>query len=564
MPGIAGNARFLPSEVRTIRGRGLGTMDERLRSENAARSAPNGGRGEYRARRGSDGVAAMAALVLVLPLSGCGAGGDKAGAEAAPAAVVLTMLNPLGANDSSAFVEAVEAASNGSMTIEVTTNWHNDDALKEGDLIGAVEDGEAQLGITPVRAWHDAGVRSFDALIAPLLVDTQELQTAVLKSDVAGEMLAGVSAAGVTGIGIVPGPMRTPAGITRDLLDVSDYNGASIVISPSAVAARSFQALNATVTASVFEHAPIDTFDGLEQHIEALDGNLYDDTVRSITTNVNLWPRPLVVFGNTAALAALTDNQRQILQQAAITAVDTKTVADEAGATYAVGNVCRRGKVDFKQATSAQLDALHARFEPVYQWLREDPLTADYLDRIQEMSATVVVDPAAADSWACPDESDVAASGEATEPAHHPEQIDGVYTLTTTYEQELAAGDPHPIEENYGNYIFVFDNGRFAFTQEQGESCTWAYGRIRVDGDKLIWDVEDGGGQAPNNAYNKNGERFAYSWSLYQEVMTLGFAPGELSPEPFLAAEWHRISETPDASALNQKCPPPAEAFPAG
>lgn len=519
--------------------------------------------GQRRLGAGACTAAAMATASL-LALSACGAGGDKAGAEAAPEPVVLTMLDPLSFDGSRGFVDEVERVSNGRLRIEVVGNWHNKDVTKEGDLIAAVRDGEAQLGITPVRAWHDAGVRSFDALIAPFLVDSLELQTAVLKSDIAGQMLAGASTAGVAGIGILPGPMRQPMGITRDLLGASGYDGASIAISPSAVATRSFEALGATATVSVFEHESMAPFDGMELHIEALDGNLYDDTVQSITTNVSLWPRPLVLFGNSAAMAALSADQRQFLQQAAVTAIDAKDATDLAVARYAVGNVCRRGKVTFLRATPAQLDELRARFAPVYQWLREDPATAGFLDRIQALSPAAVVDPAAPDLWTCPDDSDATASGHSAEPAHHPEQIDGVYTMNTTYEQELATGDPRPIEENYGSFVFVFDRGRFAFTQEQGPSCTWAYGRIKADGDKLIWDFEDGGGQAPNGAYNNPGEHFAYAWSLYREVMTLSRAPGELSPEPFLAAEWHRTSQTPDHAALNQKCPPPAEAFPEG
>ena len=45
--------------------------------------------------------------------------------------------------------------------------------------------GEAPLGMTGASAWHDQGIRSFDALLAPMLVDRNELQTAVLHSDIA-------------------------------------------------------------------------------------------------------------------------------------------------------------------------------------------------------------------------------------------------------------------------------------------------------------------------------------------------------------------------------------------
>ncbi len=37
----------------------------------------------------------------------------------------------------------------------------------------------------------------------------------------------------------------------------------------------------------------------------------------------------------------------------------------------------------------------------------------------------------------------------------------------------------------------------------------------------MTWDFEGGGGEAPNNATNKPGEEFGFSWSLYRDVLTL-------------------------------------------
>ncbi len=85
-------------------------------------------------------------------------------------------------------------------------------ATMEHDAIDAVRSGDAPLGLAAVRAWHDQGIRSFDALVAPLLVDRPELQAAVLHSDVAADMLAGLDGSGLTGIGILPGPMQPPGG----------------------------------------------------------------------------------------------------------------------------------------------------------------------------------------------------------------------------------------------------------------------------------------------------------------------------------------------------------------
>src|SRR5919199_1134738 len=131
----------------------------------------------------------------------------------------------------------------------------------ETDAIRAVRAGQADLAIVPTRAWHEAGVTSFDALVAPLAVDSMALQAKVLASDLPAQMLAGVTPLGLTGIGILPGPMRKPAGITRALRVPSDYRGTTIAYSRSAVADRALRALGATPVASAFERADISAFD---------------------------------------------------------------------------------------------------------------------------------------------------------------------------------------------------------------------------------------------------------------------------------------------------------------
>ena len=50
-----------------------------------------------------------------------------------------------------------------------------------------------------------------------------------------------------------------------------------------------------------------------------------------------------------------------------------------------------------------------------------------------------------------------------------------------------SAAAPEYLDENWGHWIFVFDRGRFAITQENRTSCTWGYGTFSVDGDKTTW-----------------------------------------------------------------------------
>ena len=64
-------------------------------------------------------------------------------------------------------------------------------------MIGDVEAGKADLGWTGSRAFDSVGVASFDALHAPLLIDSYALEQRVLKSPVVGDMLDGLKPLGV-------------------------------------------------------------------------------------------------------------------------------------------------------------------------------------------------------------------------------------------------------------------------------------------------------------------------------------------------------------------------------
>ncbi len=510
----------------------------------------------------------VALLALMAPLAGCGATGNaseaaggKAGGSVPAEPVVLRMLNPTGAPESQDFVSAVEKISNGQLRIEVVDEWRlnsGGDLTSEHDAIDAVRAGNAPLGITAVRAWHDQGIRSFDALIAPLVIDRPAVQGAVLHSDIATDMLTGLNGSGMTGIGILPGPMRHPVGITRDLKGPSDYQGAVIATPPSVVVERSLETLGAIPTKSGFNGAPVDTFDGIDQQLSSVAGNQYDAAAKSATTNVTLGPRPLVIYGNSAALAGLSEQNRTFLIDAARATVDIKAANDRATEAEDVGFLCRRGLIAFEKASPTQVQALRDKLQPLYQWLREDTATAEFLDRIAQLADSVPVDSVSDAPIECPDANRSAGA------TASPTPIDGTYTTTSTLDDLKAAGIPASawVPENYGDSVYVYDRGRFATTQHNDEACTWAYGRYSVAGDVLTWDFEGGGGQAPTNAANKPGEEFGFHWSLYRDVLTLTKMDGMISPL-MDGNQWkfQRVSATPDPSALNQQCPPPAAAF---
>ena len=127
--------------------------------------------------------------------------------------------------------------------------------------------GKADLGVAGSRAWDSVGVRSFRALEAPLLIDSYALQDAVLNSGLSGRMLTGLVPLGLIGIGVLPGPLRYPVGITRPLLRPSDYAGQRIGVQQSLLAISTFRALGATPVWFAVE-APVAGFDGVEQGVD--------------------------------------------------------------------------------------------------------------------------------------------------------------------------------------------------------------------------------------------------------------------------------------------------------
>jgi hypothetical protein len=128
---------------------------------------------------------------------------------------------------------------------------------------------------------------------------------------------------------------------------------------------------------------------------------------------------------------------------------------------------------------------------------------------------------------------------------------------------DADAEDAHAAStsENWGHWIFVFDHGRFAITQENAKACTWGYGTFSVRGTRASWKFADGGGIAPNNAENKPGEFFVYDLSAYRDTLELAPVDGQISPYNFRAKPWRRLSKTPTRRFFSKRCPPPARAL---
>ena len=329
-------------------------------------------------------VLSSSLLVAALLLAGCGSGrSDKAGGTSGDP-TVLTLANSLGEpRELRAFAEEVERRSKGSLRIRMANHWREGQTDYERGLVRDVARGKADLGWVGSRAWSTFGVHDFDALTAPMLVDSYALERAVVRSPVVERMLPGIERFGIVGLGVLPGPLRYALAARRPLLRPSDFAGVRVGHQPGGSAVAALRALGATpvVIPSGGEWRGLDA---VEQQVVSISGNSYERHAKHLTSNVVLWPRPLVVFAGKGAMPQLSSEQRAVLRDAMSAAVDE---ADRIGRKLeadALADLCTRG-IKLASASRADVDALREALAPVTARLRRVERTNAAITAIEKL-----------------------------------------------------------------------------------------------------------------------------------------------------------------------------------
>jgi TRAP-type C4-dicarboxylate transport system substrate-binding protein len=495
-------------------------------------------------------AARLAAFALVASsLAGCSVGGsERVGGEPPAETRVLTMLDPFSnRQELTEFVGEVSRLSHGALRIRVVPAGDAGPDY-EATLIRGMRRGRADLAFVGSRAWDEFGVHSLRALQAPLLIDSYRLQERVLTSELVGPMLDELRPLGLVGIGILPGSIRRPLGVPHPLAAPSDFKGLTIGTQQSRVADATLRALGARPQRLPAAVSSLAGLDGIEHRVAAIEVERLDVDGSHLMTNVNLWPRPLVLFAGARSYRRLSGDQRRILRTAAANVVPEKVAAERGLEAETAANLCRKGRAKFDAATPAELSALRRAVEPVYRELQRDPRTRSAIEAIQRLKLQLAEPPAELRN--CERAAKTLTSAAATE-------IDGVWRMET----DRRAARPDYLDENWGDWIYVFDRGRFAFTQENETACTWGYGTYAVDGNRMSWTFEDGGGIAPNNAMNRPGEYFEFDFSAYRDTLTVTPVKDQISPLNFRAKPWRRLSDTPSRGHFSKRCRPPAAAL---
>jgi TRAP-type transport system periplasmic protein len=464
-------------------------------------------------------AAQAATVIAALLVAGCSAAtvNKAGGSDANP--VVLTLADVENTSVTvQAFADAVNSLSSGSLRIRVKLNWRQGDAHYESHLIQDVEAGKvADLGVAGVRAFDVVGVDSFQALVAPLLIDSYPLEKQVLRSDIPNTMLRGLEPAGMTGLVVVPGPLRKPLGLTRPLVSASDYRGARIGNREGRVNEATMRALGATATTYVPGH--ISGLAGMEIHLDGIPGNNYDRNATELTGNVNLWPRAQALFINTHRWTALDAQQQGWLHQAAARSLSTALGQLDRGQAAAADILCKRG-LKIVSATTGELAEIRHAVQPVYDELGRDPRTAAWLAEIARLRQTTHAP--ADDARSC-DGSSLAKKTTSVTP------LDGTWVVSFSRAELMAAGaDPsEDLPDNYGRFTMTFHKGSFqdvASTPSGSGSGTYL-----VRGSTVT--LTSTSGCCP-------GETFTATWSVYRDTLT--FKRGV--PTPLRVKPWRRVS----------------------
>jgi hypothetical protein len=313
------------------------------------------------------------------------------------------------------------------------------------------------MGLIPARAWDRLGVTSLQALQAPFLVDNEALVDAVVMSDLARDMLAGLDEAGVVGIALLPEGLRYPVGFDGPMITLGDFAGANVRVPPSDASFRLFEALGATpldVTPDDFSAAVDDrAIAGAESEF-ARGGEL--PRPGAFTTNLSPFAKESAIVANEDAFGRLSGHQQNILRQAAARAQRFMIAHDPTEAERAEA-YCRVGG-RIVVAPEDDVAAIHEAAQPVYAALEADPQTKAFIAQLRAMEVGVAPQPLPDLCAPAPRESE-APAGRST-PKQFPE---GIYRRDVSAEYLMEQGmDAHWANELEGQTTLTFEDERWS------------------------------------------------------------------------------------------------------
>lgn len=357
-------------------------------------------------------MCALAAALALVAVTGCSNSG-----RGSTRTLRLASADPAGIEHDPAvsfFVDRVAKLSNGRLRIAVDERWA---PSHERQLLLDVARGDADLGWSHTITFEELGVRSFDALDAPMLVDSYAIERAVLQSPLATQMLTGTRSVGLHGLALLSGPLSRIVGVGQAMRKPEDLDhlgfgvhgvitGKTRIQQPTAaLAAHALHAFRVPMFHDFVDALYADPGGGaaaFEDDLDAVFFDRYGGGCRPegpdcgaldpwVTANVVLWPRTGVLVANPSRLQALPANQRAWIQKAASQAADFSTTLGHREEQQLVPDLCAAG-VRFATTSQRDLAALRRALRKVYAQLERSPRTRSAIRQIERLRRTTAVD----------------------------------------------------------------------------------------------------------------------------------------------------------------------------
>jgi TRAP-type C4-dicarboxylate transport system substrate-binding protein len=327
-------------------------------------------------------VSALAALVT----AACTSVVDRSGGELDPTVLVLATNDDSQFDSALArFVQLVDQKSDGRLEIEVSDKW-----MSQGEkrVLEDVAEGQAPLGWSGTRAFDLVGVDSFRALHVPFLIASYAAQRAVVGDEVSEDMLAGLDGTGLTGLALLADELRFPAGAERPLLEADDYQALIFAVMESKTQETAMTALGARVTGlAVPDASTLDGVEGFETMWRTYEHNSLQRFAPFLTANAVLWPRTTAIVANTKALAALDEDDRDVLTGAASEAARWSLDHADDKVSEETEQACATG-ARIALASADELRSMRRASRPVHIALRSQPGQSSLLSRVEALVAS--------------------------------------------------------------------------------------------------------------------------------------------------------------------------------
>lgn len=334
------------------------------------------------------------ACAATLAATGCSPTGTKAGPTRPT--VVLHLVTPENpdapyADDVGFFAGRVRDLTDGEVDVRIDFQPIRWTPASEGKLFEMVQDGKAELALVPPRAFDTVGVTGFEALQAPMLIDSPELAGAVATSDLAGELLEGLQKHGVVGLGLAYEGLRRPLALNGALTRVSDFESLLIRVPSSNLSDRIMRALGAVPDrgASHVVATTGDPYPLVETELALAPTNFPDGG--TVTSNMVFFPKYDALLVNADAFDRLADDQSDALRRAAADTVacSLQTVEDE----QELASVFCADGGNLVEAPADQVDAMRTAVQPVLEELRENAAARAAIDEIESIARSTKAPP---------------------------------------------------------------------------------------------------------------------------------------------------------------------------